>query len=189
MRGHHARSAAGGSRPAADELHDYFSRIADTRYIVRKVFRLIDEQAREAGLDPLEHQALVQLVGAPGRRLQMKDLANRLDVGADVASKTVSALQEKGYAVRTRSANDRRGIDVSPTTAAESLLAGIDVRVRAHIALLQHDLPRRVQLAALRMFAFYVGLAISPDVLAALDVRQIELSPPWSGGPATTDGG
>jgi DNA-binding MarR family transcriptional regulator len=184
MRRQSALAAAGGSRPAREELHDYFSHIADTRYLARKVFRLIDEQARDAGLEPLEHQALIQLFGAQGRSLQMKDLASRLDVGADVASKTVSSLQEKGYAVRTRSANDRRGIDVSPTPAAESMLAEIDLRVREHIALLQHDLPRGIQLAAVQMFAFYVGLAIDPDVLANLDVRQIELSPPWSGAPA-----
>jgi DNA-binding MarR family transcriptional regulator len=181
MRRRSALAADVGSPRAQEELHDYFSRIADTRYIVRKVFRLIDEQARGVGLEPLEHQALIQLFGARNRCLQMKDLASRLDVGADVASKTVRSLQEKGYALRTRSANDRRGIDVRPTPAAESLLAAIDLRVREHIAMLQRDLPRQVQLGALRMFAFYVGLAIAPDLLAQLDVRQIELSPPWSG--------
>ncbi|HVC13788.1 MAG TPA: MarR family transcriptional regulator [Acidimicrobiales bacterium] len=171
-----------------DGFHAYFSRIADTRYLVRKVFRLIDEEARNAGLDPLEHQALIQLFGATGRTLQMKDLASRLDVGADVASKTVRSLERKGFALRSRAEVDRRGINVRPTEEAEELLAAIDRRVRADIARLQRGLPRPLQLAALQMFAFYLGLSVDADILEGIEVRPIELSPGWGAGalpPAT----
>ncbi len=173
--------SAGPGRPAADDgdLHTYFRRIADTRYLVRKVFRLIDEEARTAGLDPLEHQALIQLFGSADRTLQMKEVANRLDVGADVASKTVRALEAKGYARRTRSEVDRRGINVQPTEKAEALLAWIDRRVRADIARLQRGLPRQLQLAALQMFAFYLGLSVDSNILAGIEVRPIELEPGW----------
>lgn len=165
-----------------EELGRYFSRIADTRYLVRKVFRTIDEEARSAGLDPLEHQALIQLFGAPEHVLQMKELASRLDVGADVASKTVRALERKGYARRSRSDVDRRGINATPTESAQRLLASIDRRVRADIARLQRGLPRSLQLGALEMFAFYLGLSIDAGTLAALEVRPIELAPSWGTG-------
>ena len=147
--------------------------------MIRKVFRLIDEQARATGLDPLEHQALIQLFGAPDRRLQMKDLAERLDVGPDVASKVVSSLERSGYAQRVRSPDDRRAINVAPTAAGERTLAAIDVRVREDISLLQRDWPRGMQLAALETFAFYVGLAVDSDVLAGIEVRRISVEPPW----------
>jgi len=62
-----------------EELHRYFSRITDTRYLVRKVLRTIDTEARSAGLDPLEHHGLIHLFGAPDHVLQMKDLVGRLD--------------------------------------------------------------------------------------------------------------
>lgn len=165
---------------AADRLYGYFSHVADARYVVRKVFRLIDEQARRAGLDPLEHQALIQLFGSAGRTLQVKDLAERLDVGSDVASKVVSSLERQGYAERVRSDRDRRGINVSSTKSAARLLASIDVRVRERIALLQQDWPRSTQLAALQTFAFYVGLAVDSEVLATIKVRPIAVTPPWS---------
>lgn len=172
-------TGAGWPAPESGGLHSYFSHIADTRYLVRKVFRLIDEEARNAGLDPLEHQALIQLFGAETRTLQMKDLASRLDVGSDVASKTVRALERMSYARRSRSEVDRRGINVSPTQKAEELLASIDRRVRADISMLQRRLPRSVQLAALQMFAFYLGLSIDADALAGVEVRPIELEPRW----------
>lgn len=148
--------------------------------MIRKVFRLIDEHARKAGLEPLEHQALIQLFGSPARTLQVKDLAERLDVRPDVASKVVSSLEQHGYAERIRSEKDRRGINVTSTEAAERLLASIDVRVREQIALLQREWPRSMQLAALEMFAFYVGLAVDSDVLAGIKVRSISISPPWA---------
>lgn len=174
-----AEVKAGGQTPGDGSIHGYFTHIADTRYLVRKVFRLIDEQARMAGLDPLEHQALIQLFGAEARFLQMKDLASRLDVGPDVASKTVRALEDKGYARRARSKVDRRGVNVRPTAAAERLLESIDLHVRAEVALLQRRLPRALQLATLQMFAFYLGLSIDADVLNGIEVRPIELSPRW----------
>jgi DNA-binding MarR family transcriptional regulator len=163
-------------------LHAYFRDIADARFISRKVFRLIDEHVRTVGLDPLEHQALIQLFGAPTKTLQMKDLANRLDVGSDVASKAVSSLQEKGYVRRSPSDTDRRAINVTATETGERQLAAIDLHVREHISLLQRQWARPTQLAALRMFAFYVGLAIEPDVLAEIEVRPIALTPPWASG-------
>jgi DNA-binding MarR family transcriptional regulator len=162
-----------------DQLHGYFSNVAAARYVIRKVFRLIDEEARAAGLEPLEHQALIQLFGSPGRTLQMKDLAERLDVGADVASKLVSSLEERGYARRNRSSDDRRAINVAATAAAQRRLAEIDVRVREDISLLQRDWPRAMQLAALETFAFYAGLAVDPDVLAGIEAQRISLNPPW----------
>lgn len=183
----HVGGGAEGSAPGDGDagLHAYFCHIADTRYLVRKVFRLIDDEARSLGLDPLEHQALIQLFGSSDRTLQMKDVASRLDVGADVASKTVRALEIKGYVRRTRSEVDRRGIYVRPTERAEELLASIDRRVRADIALLQRGLPRQLQLAALQMFAFYLGLSIDPVMLAGIEVRPIELEPVWGAGSST----
>jgi DNA-binding MarR family transcriptional regulator len=163
-------------------LHGYFSNVAQARYVIRKVFRLIDEEARAIGLEPLEHQALIQLFGSPSRTLQMKDLAERLDVGADVASKLVSSLEARGFARRIRSSADRRAINVAATGAGEQQLAEIDVRVREDISLLQRDWPRGAQLAALQTLALYAGLAVDPDVLGGIEVQRISVSPPWKAG-------
>lgn len=48
----------------ATNKHDYFIAVARIRYIMRKVFRIIDEHAKKLGLDPLAHQALLQVYGS-----------------------------------------------------------------------------------------------------------------------------
>ena len=50
---------------AGEGLKGYFHGVAEARYVIRRIFRIVDEQAKSAGLEPLEHQALIQLFGAP----------------------------------------------------------------------------------------------------------------------------
>ena len=61
------------AKPAAP--HDYFVDVAEARYVLRRVFRIAEEQAKAAGLEPLTHQALIQIYGSPERRLRVNGLA------------------------------------------------------------------------------------------------------------------
>ena len=73
-------------RPPGADRHDYFAEVAEARYVLRRVFRIAEEQARDAGLDPLAHQALIQIYGSPDRRLRVAQLADRLDITPAFAS-------------------------------------------------------------------------------------------------------
>jgi DNA-binding MarR family transcriptional regulator len=44
------------------------------------MFRIVSEQAKKLGLDPLEHQALIQIYGSESRVLQLKQIAGKLDI-------------------------------------------------------------------------------------------------------------
>lgn len=140
-----------------DQFHDYFRAIASARYFIRKLFRQIDEKVRREGLDPLEHQALIQAFGSPAARVSVHDLAERLDVGSDVTSKVVSSLQSKGYVTRQQSHHDRRVIEVCPTKAGRDFLATVDDHVQQIVDRLQPEITEEVRNAVFSIFAFYLG--------------------------------
>jgi len=68
------------SRNEPDMLHsrgfeEYFHGVSEARYVIRKVFRIVDDQAKQAGLEPLEHQALIQIFGSPKLRPNRRKLS------------------------------------------------------------------------------------------------------------------
>lgn len=146
-------------RPGALEkegLKGYFHGVAEARYVIRKVFRIVDEQAKAVGVEPLEHQALIQILGSP-RRLRVIDLAERLDIAAAFASRLAKRLADRRLVERSASPEDRRSTFLEVTEAGRELLAEIDSRVELHVAYFQRQLSDAERAAALGIFAFYLG--------------------------------
>jgi DNA-binding MarR family transcriptional regulator len=139
---------------------DYFSGVADARFVIRKVFRIVDERAKSRDLDPLEHQALIQIFGARDRDVRVGDVAERLDISPAFASKLVKALGEKGLVTAKQSARDQRVMHVKATGKGAKLLAEIDAEVRFHVDFFARQLTPDQKAAALSIFAFYVGTRI-----------------------------
>lgn len=148
---------------------DYVHGIAEARYVIRRVFRIVDEQARKAGLEPLEHQALIQVFGARGP-LRVIDVADRLDIAPAFASRLVKTLTEKGLVTRSRAQaeSDRRITVVAPTDEARDLLAAIDESVELHVGHFQRQLSDSQRAAALGIFAFYLGASPASEDMARL---------------------
>lgn len=143
--------------PGSPEFERYFHGIAEVHYVIRRVFRIVDEQARRAGLDPLEHKVLIQVLGAPQTPLRINDVAARLDIAPALASRLIKRLQAKGLLIRTPGEGDRRIIRVAATGAGRELLAAIDHEVRLQVDFLQRQLSDAERVAALQIFAFYLG--------------------------------
>src|SRR5882672_5218724 len=101
------REKAIRARGTADR-HPYFHGVAEARYLLRKVFRLVEEEAKRAGIDPLAHQALIQIYGSREGKLRVKELAERLDIAPAFSSSLVKLLVKAGYAARTRDKQDAR---------------------------------------------------------------------------------
>jgi DNA-binding MarR family transcriptional regulator len=141
-------------------LEHYFHGIAEARYVVRKVFRIVDEQAKAVGLEPLEHQALIQILGAP-EPIRVMDLAERLDIAPAFASRLAKQLEDRELVARSPSPQDRRSKFLDPTERARELLASIDEQVHVHVDYFQRQLSDDERVAALGIFAFYLGA--SPD--------------------------
>ncbi len=149
------------NQPSNETLQRYFHGIAEARYVIRKVFRLVDEQAKAVGLDPLEHQALIQIFGSPVP-LRVIDLADRLDIAPAFASRLTRKLGAAELVKRTPSRDDKRSTCLSTTPKARKLLTQIDEAVQLHVEYFQRQLRDDERVAALAIFAFYLGA--EPDV-------------------------
>src|SRR5262245_17289396 len=86
----------------ANDKHAYFESVAEARYVLRKVFRIVEERAKSLDLDPLAHQALIQIYGSPRMELRVNELADRLDIAPAFASNLVRTLATKKLLTRTR---------------------------------------------------------------------------------------
>lgn len=140
--------------------HHYFSCVAETRYVLRKVFRNVEDEAKAAGLDPLEHQALLQIYGHGKRALQVKQVAARLDVTPAFASVLVKSLAERGLVTSSRSTEDQRVAWVLPTTRGIALLYQIDDQVQSHVDYFTKQLSAEQKEMTIAILLFYTGLAV-----------------------------
>ena len=142
--------------PAAP--HDYFVDVAEACYILRRVFRIADEQAKAAGLEPLTHQALIQIYGSPERRLRVNELAERLDIKPAFASALLTRLEADGLIYRQRDTADHRVTWVQVTETVVEKLVQIDNAVDFHVRYFAAQLDRESRERALSTLKFYVGL-------------------------------
>jgi len=140
------------------DKHQYFQGVATARYVLRKVFRIVEEQATREKLDSIEHQALIQIYGSKEMRLRVKDLADRLDIAPAFSSNLTRALVEKGLVERLRSEEDLRTTLVAITPAGTEVLQRIDDAVSVHVEYFTHQLSREEREMTVYIMMFYVGL-------------------------------
>jgi DNA-binding MarR family transcriptional regulator len=159
---------SGETASRSENFQGYVYGIAQARYVIRKVFRIVDEEAKKAGLDPLAHQALLQVFGALEEDLTINGLADRLDIAPAFASRLVKELETKGYARRVRSLEDRRVTYVEITPEGEQLLRAIDHEVHVHVEYFQKQLGDDRRYPALAIFAFYLGIGQESTTGAAI---------------------
>ena len=153
------REKAAKARSASDR-HLYFRGVAEARYLLRKVFRLIEEEAKRAGIDPLAHQALIQIYGSEKSALRVKEVAERLDITPAFASSLVKMLIAKGYVARASDKNDARVAWARVTAKGRALLHRIDEHVHEHVDYFTRGLdPSRTE-KALAILMFYAGVTL-----------------------------
>lgn len=143
------------------EFHDYMSSVASARYVIRRVQRIIDDCVRKHGLEPLEQQALVQIYGAPNRKLPIGQVAERLDISSSaLASRLVTKLEAGGFVRRTPSEDDRRTTLASATQLGIDTLHAIVEDIHREVEYFHGKLTPADQHAAMEVFAFYVGFGL-----------------------------
>lgn len=144
------------SRDSANK-HEYFKAIAHVRYILRKVFRMVEERARELGLESLAHQALLQIYGSPNQQLRVSELAERLDIAPAFASNLIKGLIKRKLLKRESDASDRRVTVLQITSAGRDLCHRIDEEVRPHVDYFTSQLTPDERETAVSTLMFYVG--------------------------------
>src|SRR5690348_10750657 len=89
-----ARSDAARSRALAKADYETLSEL---RYLMRRFAAFSEAAAREAGLTPQQHQALLAIRGFPGTtRASIGDLARRLNIRHHSVVGLVNRLVSKG---------------------------------------------------------------------------------------------
>lgn len=151
--------AARKSRETEDK-HAYFMGVAEARYVLRKVFRIVEEQAKKFGLDPLAHQALIQIYGSPDMELQVNQIANRLDITPAFSSSLVRSLVEKEFVLRRGHERDQRVTFVAISERGREVMDAIDENVKFHVDYFVGQLTVEERESALSIFMFYVGAKI-----------------------------
>lgn len=147
----------------SDDFHPYVHGIAEARYTIRKVLGIVNDQAKNAGLDPLEHQALLQIYGSDQQMLAVSALAKRLGIPTALASRLATSLEKRGLAERMGSSRDRRVTEVHITQTGRDIVKEIDKQVRRHVDFFSDELTPSEKWSALRILAFYVGLDVEID--------------------------
>lgn len=124
---------------------------------MRKVFRMVDEYAKALGLDPLSHQALLQVYGSPSQALRVSALAERLDIATPFASNLVTNLVKAKLLKRGTDAHDMRVTVVRPTEQGRVLCQQIDSGARLGVDALIDQLSPKEREFALSSLTFYTG--------------------------------
>lgn len=136
----------------------YAEAVADARYLMRRAFRMIDEEARRLGLDPLENQLLVQLRGAPELTRTVTELAARLDIPLALVSRLALQLEKRAVVVRARSPDDGRVTLVRATPGGRQLIQQVAEQARQRFLALRDELSDERRQAALDVWANNLGV-------------------------------
>ncbi|MCC6341803.1 MAG: MarR family transcriptional regulator [Bryobacterales bacterium] len=108
-------------------LSDY-RQLAAFRHQLRLFLHFSESQAREHGLEPQQHQALLALKGMPeGRRPTIGDLAERLLLRHHTTVELVNRLESAGLVRRRPGTEDRREILLHLTAKGSRKLASLSV--------------------------------------------------------------
>jgi DNA-binding MarR family transcriptional regulator len=108
--------------------------LAAFRYELRCFLSFSEQAARNAGIEPQQHQLLLAIAGLPTRRRpNIRTLAERLCVQHHTTVALVDRLEERGLLRRERASQDRREVLLRLTDAGTELLQRLSREHRAHL--------------------------------------------------------
>ncbi|HAH00126.1 MAG TPA: MarR family transcriptional regulator [Ktedonobacter sp.] len=111
----------------ADEVTiDDYRGLGEFRYQIRRFLRFSEQVAREAGIEPQQHQLLLAIKGLPeGMTASISILAERLQIQHHSAVELVDRLVERGLVERRRDEDDLRRVLVKLTLEGEDVLRNL----------------------------------------------------------------
>jgi DNA-binding MarR family transcriptional regulator len=109
--------------------------LAEFRYQLRRFLIFSEAIAREAGIEPQQHQLLLALRGLPeGARPNIRVLAERLQLKHHTVVGLVDRLVRRKLVTREKSDVDRREILVRVSPTGERLLESLSEAHRSELA-------------------------------------------------------
>jgi DNA-binding MarR family transcriptional regulator len=114
-------------------LADYQA-LAALRYQIRRFLYFSEQAARDAALEPRQHQLMLALKGLPrGVRPRIGELAERLQIQHHSTVELVNRLAAGGYVRRQRAGDDRREVLLSLTPKGEKVLRELSLHHKAEL--------------------------------------------------------
>jgi len=103
-----------------------YETLAEFRYALRCFLHFSENAAETVGLTLQQHQALLFIIGYPGReRITIGELAERLQIRHHSAVGLVDRLEEQGLVERIPNEEDRRQVLISLTGKGISVLESL----------------------------------------------------------------
>ena len=100
-----------------------YEALASFRYSLRQFLRFSEDAARELGLTPHQHQALLAIKGFPSQQhVTIGELAKRLQTRHNSAVELVNRLAAEKLVTRKNSEQDHRQVYVTLTERGSNLL-------------------------------------------------------------------
>lgn len=123
-----------------------YQALAEFRYQLRRFLSFSEQQAREAGIEPQQHQLLLTLKGLPsGDRPTVSELAERLQLRHHSTVELINRAESHGLVERTRDENDRRQVLVGLTREGEAILSQLTLAHRTELQSAGPELIRVLQ--------------------------------------------
>jgi DNA-binding MarR family transcriptional regulator len=124
-----------------------YRRLAAFRHVLRRFLAFSEAAARQAGIPPQQHQALLAIKGAPSTEsVTVGYLAAQLLLQPNSAAELADRMANCGLLVREEAPDDRRRVVLSLTPSAEQALHALSA---AHIRELRESAPVLDSLLAL----------------------------------------
>lgn len=115
-------------------VHSEYQKLEEFRFQIRRFLGFSEAAARDAGIEPQQHQALLALKGMPeGSPPTIGRLAERLLLKHHSAVGLVDRLQTLGLVDREPSANDARQVLVQLTARGERILHKLSIAHRMEL--------------------------------------------------------
>ncbi len=115
------------------KVSDYRT-LAEFRYQLRRFLRFSEDAAREARLEPQQHQLMLAVKGKPDEgEPRIAYLAERLQIQHHSAVELIDRLVTKGLITRTRGGRDRREVHVHLTARGERVLGALTLHMQAEL--------------------------------------------------------
>ena len=135
------------TRAAGTELSaEDYRNLAEFRFLLRRFLAFSEDAARDAGLAPQQHQALLAIKGFDGDEAPTVGyLAERLSIRHHSAVGLVDRLVKAGFLKRHEGAADKRRVTLTLSPRGETMLAKLSV---AHRDELRHLTPSLKSLVA-----------------------------------------
>jgi DNA-binding MarR family transcriptional regulator len=127
-----------------------YQALAEFRHRLERFLQRRRRAARDTRLQPRQYELMLAVKGMPkGRRANVRDLAERLQIKHHTVVGLVDRLEERGFIQRQRDHSDRRIVHLGLTSAGEALLRKV---VSSSLAELRTEAPALVEAltAALR---------------------------------------